>query len=217
MSHEPQSEGALARALFVAFEGGEGSGKSTQARLLATHFETLGHQVLVTFEPGDSAAGAAIRAIVLDPATGHLAPRAEALLYAADRAHHVATVVRPALARGITVITDRYLDSSVAYQGAGRVLERDEVERLSRWATEGLLPDLTVLLDIDPAVGLPRAGHPDRLEAEPLDFHRRVREAFLGLAAADAGRYVVVAADRAADVVASDVRRGVQAWLEGQP
>ena len=140
-----------------------------------------------------------------------LADRAEALLYAADRAHHVATVVRPALARGATVITDRYLDSSLAYQGAGRTLERDEVERISRWATEGLLPDLTVVLDIDPEVGLARAGRPDRLEAEPLEFHRRVRQGFLDLAAREPHRYAVVAGDRAISDVAFDVAAAVDA------
>lgn len=201
--------GEPSRGLFLAFEGGEGAGKSTQSRLLAAHLEAAGHRTLVTYEPGDTTAGAAIRAIVLDPATGHLAPRAEALLYAADRAHHVGTLVRPALEQGITVITDRYLDSSVAYQGAGRVLDQDEVERISLWATEGLLPDLTVLLDLDPAVGLPRAGHPDRLEAEPLDFHRRVRQAFLDLAARDPGRYAVIDADRPVEAVACDVSAAV--------
>ena len=139
------------------------------------------------------------------PTTGALAPRAEALLYAADRAHHVATVVRPALARGATVITDRYLDSSLAYQGAGRALDRDEVEWVSGWATEGLIPDLTVVLDVDPEVGLRRAGRPDRLEAEPLDFHRRVRQGFLELAARAPQRYVVLGADRPIATVSADV------------
>ena len=203
----------LGSGFFVALEGGEGTGKSTQGRLLAGHLERVGHAVLVTREPGGTTAGEAIRAIVLDPATGLLADRAEALLYAADRAHHVATVVRPALARGATVITDRYLDSSLAYQGAGRTLDRDEVESLSLWATEGLLPDLTIVLDIDPEVGLVRAGRPDRLEAEPMDFHRRVRQGFLDLAARDPHRYAVVDADRSIAEVAADVTAAVDAAL----
>ena len=194
-----------ARGLFVALEGGEGTGKSTQARLLAGHLERAGLDVVVTREPGGTPVGVAIRSIVLDPATGALAPRAEALLYAADRAHHVATVVRPALARGATVITDRYLDSSLAYQGAGRTLDRDEVEWVSGWATEGLIPDLTVVLDVEPEVGLRRAGRPDRLEAEPLDFHRRVRQGFLELAARAPQRYVVLGADRPIATVSADV------------
>jgi dTMP kinase len=199
------------QGLFIAFEGGEGTGKSTQVALLARHLAQAGVDALCTFEPGDSPAGAAIRELVLDPATGHLDPRAEALLYAADRAHHVARVVRPALARGAAVLTDRYLDSSLAYQGAGRTLDREEVERLSTWATEGLLPDLTVLLDIEPAVGLRRAGNPDRLEAEPLAFHERVRQAFLELAARAPARYVVLDADRPRAVVAAEVAASVDA------
>src|SRR4051812_15166546 len=178
------------RGYFIAFEGGEGVGKSSQVRLLAERLVGAGHQVLTTREPGGTSAGLAIRSIVLEPSTGHLSPRAEALLYAADRAHHVATVVRPALDSGTVVITDRYVDSSLAYQGAGRTLDLDQVRRLSDWATEGLLPDLTILLDLDPEVGLARAGDPDRLEAEPLDFHGRVRALFLKLATED--RYVVV-------------------------
>ncbi len=203
----------MARGFFVALEGGEGTGKSTQGRLLARHLEAKGHSVLVTREPGGTPAGAAIRAIVLAPATGELAPRAEALLYAADRAHHVATVIRPALERGSTVITDRYIDSSLAYQGAGRTLDRDEIESVSRWATGGLLPDLTVILDLDPEVGLVRAGSPDRLEAEPLEFHRRVRQGFLDLAAREPRRYAVVAADRPIAAVAADIAAAADAAL----
>lgn len=203
-----------AHGLFVAFEGGEGTGKSTQARLLAGHLERAGLDVVVTREPGGTPVGVAVRALVLDPATGALAPRAEALLYAADRAHHVATVVRPALARGTTVITDRYLDSSLAYQGAGRTLDRDEVEWVSRWATEGLIPDLTVVLDVDPEVGLVRAGLPDRLEAEPLDFHRRVRQGFLDLAARAPDRYVVLDADRPIAAIAAEVAGAADRVLE---
>jgi dTMP kinase len=200
---------------FVAFEGGEGVGKSTQVRRLAQALAVRGHDVVTTREPGGTPAGVTIRAIVLDPATGHLSPRAEALLYAADRAHHVATVVRPALDRGATVLTDRYVDSSLAYQGAGRELDVDEVAQLSAWATEGLTPALTMLLDLDPEIGLARVGDPDRLEAEPLEFHRRVRALFLRLAAAEPQRYVVLDAGRTQDEVFADILLAVDGAVSG--
>jgi dTMP kinase len=187
--------------LFVVFEGGEGAGKSTQVTRLAAVLEKSGHEVVLTREPGATPVGVRIRALLLDPSTT-LSPRAEALLYAADRAQHVATVVKPALERGAVVISDRYVDSSLAYQGAGRALPQDEVARLSRWATDGLVPDLTVLLDIDPAVGLARAtGAPDRIEQESLAFHRAVRQAFLDLAAADPDRYLVLSAQLSPEAV----------------
>ena len=187
--------------LFVVFEGGEGAGKSTQVKQLAAVLTEAGHEVVVTREPGATPVGARIRALLLDPATS-LSPRAEALLYAADRAQHVATVVRPALERGAVVISDRYVDSSLAYQGAGRELPQDEVARLSHWATSGLVPDLTLLLDIDPAIGLARAtGSPDRIEQESLAFHRAVRQGFLDLAAAEPDRYLVVSAELPPDAV----------------
>ena len=187
---------------FVALEGGEGAGKSTQLQLLQEWLTARGHDVVLTREPGATAAGAQIRSVLLDPATGALAPRAEAMLYAADRAQHVAQVVRPALERGAVVLTDRYVDSSLAYQGAGRELAVDEVARLSHWATDGLRPDLVVLLDVDPVVGLARAGDsPDRIEAESLAFHRRVRDGFLQLAEKDPERYLVVPADQPAELV----------------
>ena len=180
---------------FVVLEGGEGAGKSTQLAGLATWLEERGHEVVLTREPGATPVGAKIRALLLDPATGELAPRAEALLYAADRAQHVATVLVPALERGAVVVSDRYADSSLAYQGAGRALAVEEVRLLSRWATDGLRPDLTVLLDVDPVVGLARAtGRPDRIEEESLAFHQAVRAGFLALAAADPDRYLVVSA-----------------------
>lgn len=199
---------------FVALEGGEGAGKSTQLRLLQEWLTARGHDVVVTREPGATPAGQRIRALLLDPATGRLAPRAEAMLYAADRAQHVAEVVRPALDRGAVVLTDRYVDSSLAYQGAGRELAVDEVKRLSQWATDGLRPDVVVLLDVDPVVGLARAGDvPDRIEAESLDFHRRVREGFLHLAEDDMERYVVVAADQRPEQVFAQVQAGLEQRL----
>jgi dTMP kinase len=202
--------------LFVVFEGGEGGGKSTQVTALAEALRAAGRDVEVTREPGATPAGARIRSLLLDrtsaPDEVPLAPRAEALLYAADRAHHVAAVVRPALARGAVVISDRYVDSSLAYQGAGRTLPVSEVSWLSTWATGGLKPDLVVLLDIDPATGLGRAanrGTADRLESESLTFHDRVRYAFLDLAAADPRRYLVLDAARPVDELASTIAERV--------
>lgn len=202
------------RSAFIAFEGGEGAGKSTQVVRLAEHLRAQGHDVLVTHEPGDTRIGPQVRRILLDPANAGLSARAEALLYAADRAEHVDAVIRPALARGRVVLTDRYVDSSLAYQGAARPLEQDEVAWVNRWATGGLLPDLTVLLDVDPAEGLRRAAdEPDRLEAEPPAFHEAVRAAFLELAAREPARYLVVDASAEPDVVAARVAHRVDLLL----
>jgi dTMP kinase len=200
--------------LFIAFEGGEGAGKSTQVTRLTESLRSRGHTVLTTFEPGDTPVGRQLRQILLGHETGALDPHTEALLYAADRAEHVATVVRPSLDRGEVCITDRYIDSSIAYQGAGRTLDAADVERTSRWATNGLWPDLTVLLDVDPAVGLTRFTTPaDRLEAEPLAFHQRVREQFLRLSAQTPERYLVVDAAEPVEKVASLVLVAVEARL----
>jgi len=209
---------APARGLWVTFEGGDGAGKTTQAALLEQWLQQQGRTVVRTREPGGTEVGTLIRDIVLHH-RGDIAPRAEALLYAADRAHHVATLVRPALARGEVVIQDRYLDSSVAYQGAGRVLDADEVRRLSLWATEGALPDVTVLLDLDPAAARERLDADDkpfdRLEAERADFHERVRAGFLSLAASEPERFEVIDARLAVDEIAARVRRRVAAALSG--
>ncbi|MFY0408016.1 dTMP kinase [Solicola sp. PLA-1-18] len=199
--------------VFVALEGGEGAGKSTQSRLLEAWLREDGYQVVLTREPGDTAVGATVRGILLDPATGDIAPRTEALLYAADKAEHVATVVRPALDRGAVVVTDRYVDSTLAYQGAGRVLDRDEVERVARWATGSLRPHLTVLLDVDPTVGLGRFDDHDRLESEPLEFHGRVRASFLELAAADPEHYLVLDASDAPETIAAAVAERLRPLL----
>jgi dTMP kinase len=202
--------------LFVAFEGGEGAGKSTQVRLLCQWLAAQGRPARATFEPGGTPAGAAVRAIVLDRAHTGLAPRAEALLYAADRAQHAHAVLHPALAAGEVVVTDRYVDSSLAYQGAGRTLDLDDVAALSRWATRGLRPDLTVLLDLPPETGLARArgrAAADRLESESLEFHQRVRDTFRALAAAEPGRYLVLDATRTVEELAADVRARVDALL----
>ncbi|WP_141721207.1 dTMP kinase [Micromonospora eburnea] len=204
--------------LFVVFEGGEGAGKSTQLAALAERLRGQGRDVVVTREPGATAVGERIRALVLETEGAEApSPRAEALLYAADRAHHVATVVRPALVRGAVVISDRYVDSSLAYQGAGRTLPAEEVSWLSSWATGGLKPDLVVLLDVDPRTGLSRVESrsqgTDRLEAESIAFHERVRYAFLDLAAADPKRYLVLDAARPAEEIAEAVARRVREFL----
>lgn len=201
--------------MFVTLEGGDAVGKSTQAVALEAWLTGLGRTVVRTREPGGTDLGVGIRDLVLHR-DGPVAPRAEALLYAADRAHHVATVVRPALERGDVVVQDRYLDSSVAYQGAGRVLDPDEVRGLSLWATEGLLPDLTVLLDLDPRVGRERRSDReryDRLEAEQDDFHERVRSAFLELAAAAPERFLVVDGALPPDEVQATIRAAVAPLL----
>ncbi len=212
------AERFVSAGLFVVFEGGEGAGKSTQLAGLAERLRDEGRDVVVTREPGATGIGERIRSLVLDTAVDEApSPRAEALLYAADRAHHVATVVRPALVRGAVVISDRYVDSSLAYQGAGRTLPVDEVSWLSSWATGGLKPDLVVLLDVDPGTGLSRVAArnqaADRLEAESVAFHERVRYAFLDLAAADPKRYLVLDAARPADEIAERVARRVKDLL----
>ena len=213
---------------LIAFEGVEGAGKSTQLELLRQALEGQGgpgarrsgppvgrpREVVVTREPGGTAAGERVRALLLDPEV-ELDPRAEALLFAAARAELVAEVIRPALERGAVVLSDRYLDSSLAYQGGARGLGRGPVEAVNRFATGGLLPDLVVLLDLDPADGLRRRSRdPDRIEAQDLAFHRRVREAFRDLAAADPGRFAVIDATAPVPEVATRVQAAVLALLE---
>jgi dTMP kinase len=194
---------------LIAFEGVEGSGKSTQLELLRRLLEEQGRDVVVTREPGGTPAGERVRALLLDPAV-ELHPRAEALLFAAARAELVEAVIRPALERGAVVLCDRYLDSSLAYQGEARGLGRDPVSQVNRFATGGLLPDLVVLLDLDPAAGLARrARDPDRIEAQDLGFHRRVRDAFRDLAAAEPGRFAVVDAAAPVTEVADQVQAAV--------
>jgi dTMP kinase len=184
--------GAQTKGIFIAFEGGEGSGKSTQSKLLKKWLEEEGEEVLLSREPGGTEMGKDLRRILLDHSTGDISPRAEALLYAADRAHHVFSKIRPALDRGEVVITDRYFDSSIAYQGAGRILVSGEVARISRWATESLFPTLTILIDQPAEIGLGRLKSKDRLEVEPIDFHERIRQEYLQLTLLDPERYLVV-------------------------
>jgi dTMP kinase len=197
--------------LFIAFEGGEGVGKSTQVDRLAGWLRDRGHDVVVTREPGGTELGAQVRDVLLT-STAPIAPRAELLLYCADRAQHVDAVIRPSLARGRVVISDRYVDSTLAYQGGGRDLPDQDVLAVAHFATGGLAPDLTVLLDLDPAVGLQRAARrsaPDRLEAAAPQFHHAVRTAFLALAGQDPDRYVVLDAATGEDEVADAVRAAV--------
>jgi dTMP kinase len=204
------------RGVFVCFEGGEGSGKSTQSRLLRDALAAEGYAVLLTFEPGDTLVGREVRRIVLSPETGELAHKTEALLYAADKAEHVETVVLPALARGEVVITDRYVDSMLAYQGAGRVLAPAELEQVARWATQDLRPDVTVLLDVDPREAVQVKAELDRVEAAGLTFHERARAHFLELAGRDPGRYLVLAARRGREELAEEIWGRVEPLLSAR-
>ena len=195
--------------LFITFEGIDGVGKSTQANLLQTYLEQLGHEVIRTLEPGGTELGQEIRQLLLHR-KGEVAPRAEALLFSADRAHHVATKIRPALADGKVVISDRYFDSSVAYQGAGRALSMEEVREINIWAVGGLLPNLTVLLDLDAESARQRRSGtgqaPDRIEREKLEYFEATREAFLALAAAEPERFFVVSAEQSVDQMQAQIR-----------
>ncbi|MGN0063268.1 MAG: dTMP kinase [Nocardioides sp.] len=209
------SEGVYADSgLFVCFEGGEGGGKSTQSRLLHDWLVEQGRTVLLTREPGGTEVGQELRRIVLSPETGELSHRTEALLYAADKAEHVDRVILPALARDEVVITDRYVDSALAYQGAGRDLVVSEVEQVNRWATGDLRPHVTVVLDLAPQAGLGRFTERDRIEAAGMEFHQRVRQGFLDLAAADPDHYLVLDARGTIEEIAAAVRARVQQALE---
>ena len=202
--------------MFVAFEGGEGAGKSTQESRLAALLTERGFDVVRTREPGGTPAAEQIRTVVLSRENTGLDPRAEALLFAAARGDHAARLIRPALERGAVVICDRYIDSSVAYQGYGRDLGPDRIRDLSLWATGGLVPDLTILLDVDPEVGLGRVADPDRLESEPLDWHRTVRDGFLSIAAAQPDRYLVLDASQTVDDLADQIAQRVLALLDAR-
>ncbi len=202
-----------ATGCFIALEGGEGAGKSTQAACLQEWLQAEGYDVLLTREPGATGVGAKLRRIVLDPATGDISHRTEALLYAADKAEHVDTIVAPALARGAVVVTDRYVDSTLAYQGAGRDLLDREVERIARWATSDLRPNLTVVLDLPPQQGMSRFEERDRIESESVDFHERVRDMFLQLASGHPEHYLVVDARRPIDAIAAEIRARVEPLL----
>jgi dTMP kinase len=202
--------------VFITFEGGDGSGKSTQSTLLADWLRETGRHVVESREPGGTDLGLLLREIILHR-DGYFSPRAEALLYAADRAQNIAVAVRPALERGEIVVQDRYIDSSLAYQGAGRILDPAEVRQLSTWATDGLVPDLTVLLDLEPSVGRARraGGNAefDRLEAESLEFHGRVRDAYRSLAEAEPARFLVVDATQSVETISTAIRDRVVGLL----
>lgn len=210
-------EAAPHNGLFIVFEGGEGGGKSTQARTLQGRFESENIPVLLSREPGATSIGAELRRLLLNPAT-HVDQRAEALMYAADRAQHVGTVLKPALDARTVVLCDRYIDSSLVYQGMARGHGIDRIRDLSLWAADGLVPDLTIILDLNPEVGIARAfsrGNPDetKFEREAIAFHHTVREGFLSLAAAAPERYVVVDASGTAETVAAEIWTAVQPFL----
>jgi dTMP kinase len=203
-----------AGGVFVVFEGGDGVGKTTQVDRLCAWLANAGHDVLKTFEPGDTTVGAMIRRIVLDPATGEMSPRAEALLYAADKAQHIFAVIKPALQRGAVVVCDRYVDSMLAYQGAGRALEPAEIEQIARWATEDLRPDLTVVLDAELSDGVHAKADKDRLESAGDVFHERTRQSFLELARRDPDRYLVLDARAPREEIAAQVAERITQLLE---
>lgn len=199
--------------ILIVLEGGDSVGKTTQSQYLDQWLDGHGVDHLMTREPGGTPLGARIRALLLDPASGSIDDRAEALLYAADKAQHVTEVLRPALERGQVVVCDRYIDSTLAYQGAGRILEAEEIRALARWSTDGLRPDLTVLLDADPAETTAAIEVKDRMESESLEFHRRVRDEFLALAARDPGRYLVLPARDSRESIAAAVRERLAPML----
>lgn len=206
----------MSRGLFISLEGIDGVGKSTQSDLLEEYLRELGQPVLRTFEPGGTALGQEIRHLLLHR-KGDVAPRSEALLYAADRAHHVATKVRPALERGEAVITDRYLDSSVAYQGVGRALNAEDVRTISMFAVENLLPDLTILLDLEAGAAMARrsktGAEPDRLEREKVEFFEAVRQAYLAMAKAEPQRWLIVDASQTVDQMQAQIRARIDQVL----
>lgn len=207
-----------APGLFIAFEGGDGAGKSTQAGLLSQALSDAGRTVVRTREPGGTPVGEKLRSLVLEHGQGDIDARTEALIFAAARAAHASQVIAPALARGKIVISDRYADSSIAYQGMGRGLGTDAIAALNDWATDGLWPDLTVLLDVAPAEGRTRrtagAAQEDRMESEPDDFHGAIRAAFLELAAANPARYLVLPAQGEVAELAHAIAQRVQELLE---
>jgi dTMP kinase len=215
MGQDQEEARRVSRAggVFVVFEGGDGVGKTTQVDRLCAWLANAGHDALKTFEPGDTTVGAMIRRIVLDPATGEMSPRAEALLYAADKAQHIFAVVKPALQHGAVVVCDRYVDSMLAYQGAGRALESAEIEQIARWATEDLRPDLTVVLDAKLSDGVHAKADKDRLESAGDIFHERTRQSFLELAQRDPDRYLVLDARASREEIAAQVAERVMQLL----
>lgn len=198
---------------FIAFEGGEGVGKSTQEALLADYLTQIGKTVIRTREPGGTSAAEQIRDTVLSREHEGMNPASEALLFAAARGDHVSRVIRPAIARGDVIICDRFIDSSIAYQGYARALGPDRVRDLSMWATGGLLPNLTIVLTLDPEVSMKRVINPDRMEAEPMQYHRDVAAAFIEISLLDPGRYLVVDATGTKEEIAEVIRQRVMQEL----
>lgn len=199
--------------VFIAFEGGEGSGKSTQTRALKSWFEEQGRTVVLTREPGGTELGSHLRQILLDLESAEIALKTEALLFAADRAEHMATMIHPALSRGEVVISDRYIDSFVAYEMGGRQLASEDILPISRWATDSLTPDLTILLDIAPQRGLSRRGELDRMESQSIDFHERVRATFLELASKATDRYLIVDAEQTSEAISTLIKARCAVFL----
>ena len=217
LSLMPRLKRGPRRGVFITFEGVEGSGKGTQIRLAREYLEAEGFEVLVTREPGGTELGERLRELLLDPKTGTVEPRTEALLFAASRSQHVATVIRPALEEGEIVLCDRYVDSSLAYQGVARGLGEQDVLTLNVWATQGLFPDLVVLFHLEPEVGLERSeDDPDRIEQEGAEFHAKVADAFLKIAEEHPERFVIVDADKPPDVVHEEVRESLSRILRGR-
>ncbi len=198
---------------FIVFEGGDSVGKSTQVAMLAAHLSAEGRAPVVTRQPGGTALGAELRRLLLDPDAGEVDARAEALVYAADKAQHVRELILPALTRGEVVVCDRYVDSMIAYQGAGRALDLARVQELAWWAVDGLRPHLTVLLDADPGEAVATIAAKDRLESAGLAFHRRARQHFLDLAAQRPGEYLVLPARDSRESIAARVAEAVDALL----
>lgn len=199
--------------VFITFEGGDGSGKSTQVALLADELRSQGYNVVATREPGGTAIAEKIRDVLLDPANHEMGDRTEALLFAAGRAEHVHHLIRPAISRGDIVISDRFMDSSVVYQGMGRGLGASDVMGLNMWATDNLRPDLTIILDVDAGFGLDRIGDKDRIEQASPELHNKVRQGFLQLAAADPQRYLVIDASQTVEAIAAEVLERVEELL----
>lgn len=200
--------------VFIAFEGGEGTGKSTQSYALKSWFEEQGRTVVLTRQPGGTELGRQLRHILLDLESAEIALKTEALLFAADRAEHMAKVIHPALSRGEIVISDRYVDSFIAYENGGRQIPIEDILPIARWATDALMPDLTVLLDIAPRIGLSRRDELDRMESQPLDFHERVRASFLELASMVPDRYLVVDAEQASEAISTIIKARCAVFLD---
>lgn len=206
--------------MFISFDGGEGSGKSTQIKKLHLWLEEkLGKEVICTREPGGTQLGDEIRSLLIDPKFKNYSPKAEALLYAASRAQHVHELIAPCLKRGTWVISDRFIDASLAYQGVGRNLGVHPIAKLNHWATDDLLPDLSVILDIDPKIGISRAktrqgGQLDRLEQEKIEFHQKIRHYYKSRAEKDPEHYLLINAELDENEIHELIKKKVESWIK---